>query len=251
MHVSNAFLNGKQSFIDGCGPLEGTHIENQRRKRIEVSDRASVADLGALDAELFRLTVDALTSGALVGEGVVERAGAIQSDALDTSEFPVDIFDAAFAFGERCVLACCAGFFRKEQGAWEALSAKAMGVVERDGGVHGQATGTERGAISQASKGRFGRLSEGDSGDAALASGSFINVPCIRSSISGKMGGIRTEGSNDLAMEGAERRDIVLVERLGLCSQDHIARVRGRSRCNARTVAPKQFFLFLRFFVLW
>src|SRR5258707_6337921 len=129
IHLSNSLLNGKQSFIDGFGPLEGTHIDNQIDQRIEIGDRASVAHFGALDTQLFGLAVDALAGGALVVESAVERTGAIESDALDASEFPVDIFDAAFAFRKLCMLACSAGFFGKEQGALKALSAKAIGVV--------------------------------------------------------------------------------------------------------------------------
>lgn len=74
------------------------------------------------------MAIDAFTSGALVVEGVVEWAGAIQSDALDAAEFPVVILDAAFPLDELGVLAGLVRFFGKEQGALEALSAKAKGA---------------------------------------------------------------------------------------------------------------------------
>jgi len=251
MHVSNAFLNGKQSFIEGCGPSEGTHSENHRRTCLEVSDRSSMTDARALDATLLGVTVDALAGGALVGESVGKRAVAIQRHAWNASEFPVDIRNTAFACGEWRMLTGLARFFGKEERAWEAQSAKAMGVVERDGGMHGQATGTTRSAISQASERGCGRLSEGDGGEAAVASSGIRDVPCSRSSSSSKRRGILIEGSNDLTMEGANRRDVLFLERLGLCSQHHIASVGGSGSGDAGARAPKEFVLFLRFFVLW
>ncbi len=184
-------------------------------------------DSGALDAEFFGLAIDALAGCALIVEGAEERAVAVEGDPLNTAEFPVDILDAAFAFGELRMLAGLAGFLRKEQGALEALSVKAIGVVELHGGMHGQANGTERGAITQPLKRRFGGLPERNSRDARVTSSGVVDIPRIIGSISGQVGGVLIEGSNGLTIQGAEIHDIVFVKRPGIFSQDDIAIVRG------------------------
>ena len=50
-----------------------------------------------------------------------------------------DILDAAFAEGLLVVCAACPGLLWKEQGTAEALSTIAVGVVECESGMHGQA----------------------------------------------------------------------------------------------------------------
>ena len=57
---------------------------------------------------------------------------AIQRHTLDAAQFPVDIFDTAFPFGELLVFAGLSCFFWKEQGALEALGTVAVGMGEWD-----------------------------------------------------------------------------------------------------------------------
>ncbi len=93
-----------------------------------------MTDFGMLDAQFFGLTVEALTDSASGGDRVVERAGAIEGEALNAAGFPVDTLDTAFAFGKLLMLARVAGMLGEEQGALEALAAIAVDLVELPGG---------------------------------------------------------------------------------------------------------------------
>src|SRR5216683_3331300 len=115
----------------------------------------SITDSGTFDATLFGEGVDAFTAGALVVEGTKEGTIAIKGDALDAAEFPIGVFDAAFAFGELFVFTGLASLFGEEQRALEALATIAVGVIELLGGMHGQTDGAARSAISQTSKRGF------------------------------------------------------------------------------------------------
>jgi len=244
MHVSNALLNGKQSFMEGCGPLEGTHRENHRRTRLQVGDRSSIADLGTLDAEFVGVTVDALAGGALVGESVGKRAVAIHWDTWNASEFPVDIRDAAFACGEVRMLAGLVGVFGKEQRAWEALSTKAVGVMELQGRMQRQANGAERSAISETINGRCGGLSERNSGNAPVTGSRFGDRPCVRGGISREMGGKVVESKDGLARKRTERRDIVRRERLRVFGEHNGSLCGSNGGGDTGSRAPDAFFLF-------
>src|SRR5258708_34216476 len=92
-----------------------------------------------------------------------------QRHALDAAQFPVDILDAAFAFGELLMRAGGPGFLWKEQGALEALSAVAIGMIERGGGVHVQAERATRSAVRQTDIRGSAGLAEGDPRAAAKA----------------------------------------------------------------------------------
>src|SRR5258708_28055191 len=132
-----------------------------------------------LNAQFLRLAVDALTSGTLGINGVIERSIAVERDPLDTSPFPVDIFHTAFSLGELFVFTRLPGFLWKEQGTLEALGMISVGVIELLGGMHRQADRTLGSAISQTSKGSLAMLVEWDSGNAAVASRAFVDISCI------------------------------------------------------------------------
>src|SRR5260221_12176325 len=103
-----------------------------------------------------------------------------QRHALDAAQFPVDILDAAFAFGELLMRAGGPGFLWKEQGALEALSAVAIGMIERCGGVHGQADRATRSAVRQAGNRGRAVLVERDRRDCAMTGWRRIDLPRIK-----------------------------------------------------------------------
>ncbi len=80
--------------------LKGTHIDNHIDQRIQIGNGAAIAHFGILNAERLGLAVDALTRSALRVDRVIEQSIAVERDALDAAQFPVDIFDTAFAFSE-------------------------------------------------------------------------------------------------------------------------------------------------------
>src|SRR2546427_12805966 len=72
----------------------------------------------------------------------------IQRHASLSTAFPVHIFDAARALSELFMLTTLSCLVGKEQGAAEALSPRATGVVKLRGRLHAQAKRTDGGAIS-------------------------------------------------------------------------------------------------------
>jgi hypothetical protein len=148
-------------------------------------------DFRSFNAQFLGLTVDALTSRALGVNGVVEGAIAIQRDALNTAQFPVDILDTAFAFGELLVVAERRSLLWKEQRALEPLRTVARGLMELDGRMPAQPLPTPGHRIGIA--GSVGVFVERDSSKAAMTSGSLVNLPRIESGISGHMGGEATQ----------------------------------------------------------
>ena len=170
---------------------------------------------------------------------------------MDATQFPVDVLDAAFAFHELFMLARFAGFFWEEQGTLETLSAEAVGVVEGDGWVHGQADGAERSAIAQALTRRFAGLSERNGGNAVVTSGCLVNIPCIIGCIGCEMSRILPKGEANLMMERTEIRHVAFIKRLGVLCQHDIAVIGSSGSGNARAIAPKEFFLLFLLFFLW
>ncbi len=175
----------------------------------------TIAHFGSLDAQSLGPAVDAFARGALRINDVVERPVAIQRHALDTAEFPIDIFDTALAFGELCVLTGCAGLVGKEQGATEPLGAIAVGVVELVRRLHEQALLAARSAIGLARQGSMAVLVEGNRADAAVTGGALVHIPGIKGRIRRDMGRELPEGEQRALVQGAEIGHIVLVEGLG------------------------------------
>ena|SRR5579863_3180494 len=70
-------LEGQQFPIDLLGPLESFKIDTDIDEGIEVSDRATIANFGSLNAEFLGLRVDAFTPSALGVDDLVERTVAI------------------------------------------------------------------------------------------------------------------------------------------------------------------------------
>ncbi|HEY1349812.1 MAG TPA: hypothetical protein VGF67_09330 [Ktedonobacteraceae bacterium] len=126
----------------------------------------------------------------------------------------------------------------------EALSAKAIGMAELSGGMHGQAYGAERGSVGKTIKGYFGELSERNSHDATVTSSGIGDVPGIVGGIASQVGGEVIEGENGLAREGTEIRDISGVEGLSVFSQHDSARVGYNGGSDPSSRAPEEFLLF-------
>ncbi len=121
-HLSH--LGRQQGSVELTSALQSAGIDDQVGQRVESAHRAQVAHHGPLDAQGFGLTVDALGTGALVIDGVVEGALPIQQDAHASSGVPIGVFDTAFAFGKLRVVARLAAGLGKEQ-----RTAKALGAV--------------------------------------------------------------------------------------------------------------------------
>jgi hypothetical protein len=196
------------------------------------------------NASLFGKRVDPLTTGPLIGESTEERAIAIESDPLDAAQLPIDILDAAFAFGEWYVFAGLSSGLWKEQRALEALSTKAVGVMELQGRMQRQANGAERSAISETIKGRCGGLSERNSGNAPVTGSRFGDRPCVRGGISREMGGKVVESKDCLARKRTERRDIVRSERLRVFGEHNGSLFGDNGGGDTGSRAPDAFFLF-------
>ncbi len=71
-------LGGEQGGIEVASALQGAGIDDQVGQGVEVTHRVEVAYFGPLDAQCFALAVDALGTGALGVDALVERTLAIQ-----------------------------------------------------------------------------------------------------------------------------------------------------------------------------
>src|SRR5438552_17783720 len=118
--------------VDLADALEGAGVDDEVGEGVEMAERAEVADLGPLDAQLLGLAVDALGTGALVVEPVEGRARAVQRDSDLAPGFQVDHPTAA-PLRELGVGAGLAGPGRMEQGTDEALGRVAIFVGEACG----------------------------------------------------------------------------------------------------------------------
>lgn len=218
-------------------------VNNHIGEGVEIGNGAAITNSRTFNASLFGKRVDSFTTGPLMVESTEERTIAIKGDTLDASQFPIEILDAAFAFDKLFMLARLASVVGKEQGTLEALGSKAIGVVELHGGMHRQADGAARSAISQASKGGLGRFSEWDSGDAPMASGGFVDIPCIISSISGEIGWEVIECKNGLMVKRAKIRDVIVVEGVSVFGKHNGSILGDDGGSNTGPIAPDEFFL--------
>ena len=143
-----------------------------------------IADFWTLDTECLRLTIDAFASGASVVDDVVERAGAIEQGSHQPAFLPIGIFDAPSPFGELGMRTRFACRFRKEQRTTKALGAKAIGMLELEGGSHAQACRATWRAIGVTWHFFMAMGVERNSGDALPVRHRFIDVPEIGGRIS-------------------------------------------------------------------
>ena len=133
--------------------------------------------LGRRVPQRFGLTVDALRTGALAVDALVERPISVQQDAHQPAGLDIEVFDAAFLFEKLLVLAGLAGGLGEEQGTTVALGAIAFGMLELIGRLHAQAYGAARDAIGVAKDSGMTVRIEGDSRDAATESACLIRIP--------------------------------------------------------------------------
>ena len=209
----------------------------------------TIAHLWTFDAEFFGLTIDALATGALAIDGLIERAGAVEGNAHVPTSFPIGVDVSAFAFEELRMIAGFAGCLRNKQGATKALRTVAVCMSELKRRNHTPAFVADGNGIDITGGVRMSVSIEKDGTDAAVASSAFINIPGIKSSIRRDMGGELVERNDALFIEGAEIGDIVLVEGLGEFCQDDIAIVGNRGSSHLGAIPPKVFFLL--FLLLW
>ncbi len=150
----------------------------------------AIAHFWSFDAQCLGLAIDALGRGALIVDGMVQRSVAIKRHAHLATQFPVDIFDTAFALEKLRMGAALAGFLRKEQRTAEALGEIAPRVAELEVRCHRQLLRTQRGAVSQPFVERMGMLIEGNGPDAALHARSLVHIPRIEGRIRRDIDGI-------------------------------------------------------------
>ena len=102
-------------------------IDEEVGQRVQIPHRANVADFGTFQAECFGVAVAALGAGALPIDRLKQRAVSREGDTSESPDFPVEVFDAAFAFLELRMVTGLSGGVRKEQG-----TAKTLRLVHQD-----------------------------------------------------------------------------------------------------------------------
>ena len=96
------------------------------------------------------MTVDAFARGALGVDRLIEETAAIEQHPHQAALLPIEVFDAAAAFGELGMLTDLACPFGKQERTAKALSAIAIGVHKPVGGMHTQAARVTWGPIGVA-----------------------------------------------------------------------------------------------------
>src|SRR6266498_5270347 len=91
--------------VDGTYPFECARIDNDIGERVEIMHRIAIANLWALNAQRFGLTVDPFGGRALAIKALVGFSLPIQLDALLAARSNVDVFDTAHAFGKLLMVA--------------------------------------------------------------------------------------------------------------------------------------------------
>src|SRR5205085_69567 len=102
-------------------------------------------------------------------------------------QFPIEVLDTAWAFAELLVVAAGSRGSGKEQGTAKALTEVAAGVIKLIALDHAQAFGAEGHAIAVALALGMAVLVERDGGNAAPMHNCLVDVPGIKSRISGDM----------------------------------------------------------------
>lgn len=197
-----------------------------------------------LQALRFGLAIAPFGPGALVVDALVERTLSIQGDTHQSTQFAVDIFDAAFAFGKLCVFTALACFFGKEQGAAIALGSLAIGVSRGKGWVHTQAFVAQGHPIDIAHGFGVPMQVEGNGGNAFAMGHRLIAVPGIKSRISCDMNGKALQVSDRLDGEREKGGAIAFVKALSIFSQDDIAGDRISRGRATRSIAEEAFLFF-------
>src|SRR5947207_13866278 len=111
----------------------------------------------------------------------------------------------------------------KEQRAAKALSAKAVGVLKGEGGMHTQAFGATWRAIGVARDFFVAMAIERDGSDARPVSHRLIDIPVVVSSISGHIGRELVGGHHGSLEEGTIIRDVRLIEGPGVLGEHPLA----------------------------
>ena len=235
----------EQAGIDGARPLERLGIDRDIDQRVEPTHRADVARFGSLDAQVLGLAIDALTTGTLRVEGLVEGAVTIQQGAHQPTSFGIDVLDTALALDELLMVARLAGVLWEEERTAKALGAVAVGMAERVGGVHAQACRAVGGPIGVAWDVLVSMAVERDSGNAPPMGYRFVDVPVIEGGISGHMDREAVKGHDRPQVQRAVIGHIGFIEGQGVLGDDHLTIAGNSGSGHARAIAPEVLFDFL------
>jgi hypothetical protein len=237
-----AQLCREQGAIEIASTRPCAGIDDQVGQCVQITHCGQVAHHRALDAHGFGLAVDAFGTGALIVDGVVERALPIQHHAHASPRLPIGVFDTAFAEALLLMVAPVARELRKEQRAAKALGAVAVGVGELVAGMHTQAFVAQRRAIRVVLTFGMAVGVERDGSDAPTQRHHLVDIPGIEGGISGDVDGKAGEGRHGADVEGHKVAHIVLIERLGVLGQHHIAVAGNRGTGHPRAIAPQALF---------
>ena len=227
--------------------MQGFEIDEEAGEGVEGAHRTEVAHERMIEQELaFGMTVGPLRAGALTVDSLIERAVTVEAGAHLSARFPVEGFDTTLALSELLVLtALCAGLGKEERTA-KALGPVAVGRRELVGRIHAQLFLTQRHAISRSlALGMTVRV-ERDSGNAPTVGTRLIDVPSIKSGISGDVRRVKAEVGHGLQVERHKVGDVVLVESLSLLGEDDITIVGDVGTGQAQSIAPQLLILFGR-----
>ena len=140
------------------------------------------------------------------------------------------------------MVACVPIGLRKEERTAKTLCTIAIGVVELEAGKHTQPFGTNGNGINIACSIAMSMFIEWHGSGPSMTSRMFVDVPRIKSSISGDMGGKLVQCDDGLLIQRSVVGDISYIEGLGLFSQNDITRVWSSSSSHAGAISPQIFF---------
>src|SRR5262245_17762160 len=120
--------------------------------------RSTVAYLRAFNPQRFGLTVDPFCGGTLPINALVALSLPIQGNAHFATRSDVDVFDAAYAFGELLVLAPLPSRVWHQQRTAQLLRAIAVTMIEFIQRYHFVPLRTQVDAVDRADDSRWGRF---------------------------------------------------------------------------------------------
>ena len=223
--------------------LEGTEVDEHVDQGVEVSDGPTVAQFGALDAQLDSLAVDAFGGGALAVDILVGLAGAVEFVAGACSWAEGQGGDAA-ALGpvlvaDRAGLACGLGVAQGASIATAAVGEQAVRFLD-EGGLegHAQASSTEGATVVVELLAMILAVGPGHGGEALCLVEVLVDVEGVEGGIQSAELGFAPQTPLHLCHQGEEVGDVGLVEGLGEFGQDELTPAVGIGGHQARGIAP-------------
>ncbi len=191
------------------GSIESTSIDNHSDEGIEVGNRIPIADLWSFDAQLFGLTVDTLTTGALPIDRLIEWACSIKRDPHQAATLDSDMLDAAFRLVVELLVLTGSPFLRRREEEGTAIQVRSIAVAmcKLIGRMHTQPFRAQRHAVRVTFKGRVPVLILGHRRNAPMQGRFLLHRPGIKGGISGQMGGELLQSEHHLLRERLKRGD--------------------------------------------